>query len=72
MKRSFYHYVQTFRDAKLQTPETLLAEEIFRDLQFPKQSEDYDELSHYLETNAYYIPSMDLFDALWEKYIETN
>ncbi|MGX7014053.1 YozE family protein [Vagococcus silagei] len=72
MKRSFYHYMQTFRDSKLRTDETLLAEDIFKDLQFPKQSEDYEEVSYYLETNAYYISNMNLFDDLWEKYLENN
>lgn len=64
--------MQTFRDSKLRTDETLLAEDIFKDLQFPKQSEDYEEVSYYLETNAYYISNMNLFDDLWEKYLENN
>ncbi|MEG0255693.1 MAG: YozE family protein [Vagococcus sp.] len=72
MKRSFYHYVQTFRGKTHQTDESKLAEDIFHDLQFPKQSHSYDEISHYLETNAYYIPNMDIFDSLWEHYIENN
>lgn len=72
MKRSFYHYAQTFRGKLKQTDESKLAEDIFKDLQFPKQSENYDEISHYLETNAYYIPNMDIFDKLWELYIENN
>lgn len=72
MKRSFYHYVETFRGKLNQTEESLLAENIFSDLQFPKQSVDYDEVSHYLETNAYYITNMDIFDNLWEHYIENN
>ncbi|MGO2083571.1 YozE family protein [Vagococcus sp.] len=72
MKRSFYHYVQIFRDTKLRTEETKLAEAIFEDLQFPKQSEDYEEVSNYLETNTYYISDMTLFDELWETYLENN
>lgn len=72
MKRSFYHYIQTFRGKLKQTDESVLAENIFNDMQFPKQSENYDEISHYLETNAYYIPNMDIFDTLWELYIENN
>ena len=72
MKRSFFHYVETFRGKVKQTEESLLAENIFNDLQFPKQSQDYDEISHYLETNAYYIPSRDIFDTFWEHYIENN
>ena len=72
MKRSFYHYIQTLRGKLKETPESRLAEDIFHDSQFPKQSENYDEISHYLETNAYYIPSMDIFDNIWEDYIENN
>ena len=72
MKRSFYHYVETFRGKLDQTQESQLAENIFSDIQFPKQSMDYDEISHYLESNAYYIPNMDIFDCLWEHYIENN
>lgn len=72
MKRSFYHYVETYRGKLIQTDESELAENIFMDLQFPKQSKNYDEISHYLETNAYYIPNMDIFDTLWELYIENN
>ncbi|MGO3733483.1 MAG: YozE family protein [Vagococcus sp.] len=72
MKRSFYHYVQTHRGSIKQTDVSRLAEHIFNDFQFPKQSESYDEISHYLETNAYYIPNMDIFDTLWEEYVETN
>ena len=52
--------------------EDITIENIFKDLQFPKQSENYDEISHYLETNAYYIPSMDIFDSLWDQYVENN
>lgn len=72
MKRSFYHYVETFRGKLVQTDESQLADNIFMDLQFPKQSKSYDEISHYLETNAYYIPNMDIFDNLWEHYVENN
>ncbi|MGC3746288.1 YozE family protein, partial [Enterococcus faecalis] len=39
---------------------------------FPKQTEDYHELSSYLEMNADYLSNMDIFDELWEKYLENN
>ncbi len=42
------------------------------DIQFPKQTEDYHELSSYLEMNADYLSNMDIFDELWEKYLENN
>lgn len=72
MKRSFYQYMDTFRGKIEVTEESHLAEHIFKDSQFPKQSEDYEEISHYLERNAYYVSSMDIFDDLWGMYTENN
>ncbi|OJG19228.1 hypothetical protein RU97_GL000799 [Enterococcus canis] len=42
------------------------------DSQFPKQSEDYDEISSHLELDADYIENMHLFDQVWELYVENN
>lgn len=72
MKQSFYQYVQTLRGALKVTPISQLAEDIFHDRQFPKQSESYHDISNYLETNAYYVTSMDVFDTIWEHYLESN
>lgn len=72
MNRSFYHYIQTHRGLTKPTEISELAESIFFDNQFPKQSVSYHEISDYLETNAYYVPSMDIFDELWQYYVESN
>ena len=42
------------------------------DIQFPKHTDDYDEVSSYLELNVDYLPSMDIFDRIWEQYVEDN
>lgn len=46
-----------------------LAEAMYDDLSFPKQSEDYDEISSYLELSGL-LESMSIFDEAWELYIQ--
>lgn len=72
MRRSFYHYVLTLRGPKINVPETKLANAIGIDIQFPKQSESYSEISDYLELSTSYLDNMDIFDELWQKYLEHN
>lgn len=56
----------------IKTTESQFANDAAKDIQFPKQSEDYHELSTYLEMNVDYLPSMLIFDEVWEKYLENN
>lgn len=72
MRRSFYHFVKTLADPYKKDDVTLFANAVSRDGTFPKQSEDYDELSDYLELNADYVESMTLFDEVFQEYRETN
>ena len=72
MKRSFYHYLLTLRGPKIFDPVTKLANDISLDIQFPKQSESYTEISDYLELNTSYLDTMDIFDVAWEKYLDHN
>ncbi len=46
-----------------------LAEAMYDDLSFPKQSEDYDEISSYLELSGL-LDSMSIFDEAWGLYIQ--
>lgn len=46
-----------------------LAEAMYDDLSFPKQSEDYDVISSYLELSGM-IESMSIFDDAWDLYIQ--
>ncbi|WP_407856054.1 YozE family protein [Enterococcus hailinensis] len=72
MRRSFYHYILTQRGHNFQDPVEAFAGEVSKDIMFPKQSEEYHEVADYLEMNVDYLDSMDLFDQLWEKYLENN
>ncbi|WP_208559955.1 YozE family protein [Marinilactibacillus kalidii] len=72
MKRPFYHYLMTERDPNKKDAVTIFANSAENDGSFPKQSEDYDEISAYLELNGSYLPSMDVFDEAWTRYIDRN
>lgn len=68
MKRSFYHYLMTERDPHKKDAVTLFANDAYLDDSFPKQSENYQEISQYLELNGSYLSSMTIFDEAWERY----
>ncbi|WP_080146434.1 YozE family protein [Marinilactibacillus piezotolerans] len=72
MRRSFYHYLMTQRDPNKKDDITLFANAVEKDGSFPKHSEQYDEISAYLELNGHYLPSMDVFDEAWNYYKENN
>ncbi|WP_459503030.1 YozE family protein [Bacillus sp. C1] len=69
MKKSFYHYMMKHRASLIKNEVSDLAEAMYDDLSFPKQSEDYDEISSYLELSGL-LHSMSIFDEAWELYIQ--
>ncbi|WP_028273106.1 YozE family protein [Atopococcus tabaci] len=72
MRRSFYQYLMTERDPHKKDAVTEFANAAESDDTFPKQSEDYHEISQYLEMNGNYLSSMTVFDEAWNKYTEKN
>ncbi len=72
MRRSFYHYLLTLRGPNIADPVTKLANDVGIDIQFPKQSQNYHDISNYLELSTDYLTSMDIFDKAWDKYVENN
>ncbi|MDO4903494.1 MAG: YozE family protein [Limosilactobacillus sp.] len=69
-RESFYRYLMTQRNPDSYDEIAQFANNAFLDTTFPKQSQDFDELSQYLEENADYLPSMTVFDAAWQQYID--
>ncbi|MDA1475365.1 YozE family protein [Bacillus changyiensis] len=67
--KSFYHYLMKYRQPKPKDKISDFANHAYHDHGFPKNSEDYDELSSYLELNGEYLSSMATFDEVWEKYV---
>lgn len=68
-RQSFFHYLMTERNPDSYEDLAQFANNAFYDQSFPKQSQDYDELSQYLELNGNYLPSMTIFDTAWEIYL---
>lgn len=53
-RESFYRYLMTQRDADSADDVAQFANNAQHDLTFPKQEQDYEKLSDYLELNASY------------------
>lgn len=70
MRDSFYRFLMTQRNPNSADEIEQFANNAFLDSTFPKQSTDFEEISKYLEENASYLPSMTIFDAAWQRYLE--
>lgn len=68
MRPSFYLYVLTFRGAADRYG--TFAEAVFHDHSFPKQADDFETLSLYIEQLANDDLSAVTFDDLWGMYEE--
>lgn len=71
-RRSFYQFLMTQRNANNVDEVAQFANNAFYDQAFPKQSQDYDEISRYLELNGAYLPSMTIFDQAFQQYIDSE
>lgn len=69
MQRSFYEFLMSKRDSNSTDEVAQFANKASVDESFPKQSEDFDEISEYLELQATYIESMTVFDKAWTQYL---
>ncbi|GKT03897.1 YozE family protein [Furfurilactobacillus sp. WILCCON 0119] len=72
MRRSFYQFLMTQRNSDSYDPVAQFANNAFLDQAFPKQAENFDDVSSYLELNARYLPSMDVFDDAWHLYLDSE
>ena len=70
MRRTFYEFLMTKRHPGSNDEVAEFANNAFYDQSFPKQSKDFEEISKYLEENAGYLPSMDIFDKAFNEYNE--
>src|SRR5699024_12287703 len=67
-RQSFYQFLMNKRKPDNTYEIAQFANNAFYDQSFPKQADDYDLLSQYLELNGTYLPSMVIFDNAWIKY----
>ncbi|TXC93177.1 YozE family protein [Metabacillus litoralis] len=66
--KSFYHFLMKFRHPKPKDDISQFANEAYLDHSFPRNTDNYEELSTYLEMNGHYLKSMSVFDQAWEGY----
>ncbi|WP_379968355.1 YozE family protein [Ectobacillus sp. sgz5001026] len=68
MSKSFYHYMMKYRHSTKADLYAIIATVIYEDHSFPKYSNDYEEISSYLEVSGL-LDSMTMFDQAWETYL---
>ncbi|GIN70134.1 UPF0346 protein YozE [Bacillus sp. J14TS2] len=72
MEKSFYHFLMKFRQHTTSDEISQFANNAYQDHSFPKHSKNYQELSNYLELQVDYLPTVSLFDQVWELYVESE
>ncbi|HZH58531.1 MAG TPA: YozE family protein [Metabacillus sp.] len=66
--KSFYHYLMKYRHPKPKDELSKFANDAYVDHGFPRNTDNYDEISSYLEMNGHYLKSMTVFDDAWERF----
>lgn len=67
-RESFYRFLMTLRDPDSSDEVVQFANNAWHDQSFPKQEQNYEKLSNYLELNAGYLPTMTIFDRAYQMY----
>ncbi|MCE2200720.1 YozE family protein [Streptococcus thermophilus] len=69
MRKSFYTWLMAQRNPKSTEPVAILADLAFEDSTFPKHTDDFEEVSRYLEDHASFSFNLGQFDQIWEDYL---
>lgn len=67
-RESFYRFLMTLRDPNSEEVVIQFANNAQFDSMFPKQEQNYEKLSDYLELNAGYLHTMTTFDKAYQMY----
>ena len=65
MRKSFYTWLMTERNPKSNSPKAILANLAFEESAFPKHTDDFDQVSRFLEEHASFSFNMGDFDRIW-------
>ncbi|CVT59531.1 serine-type D-Ala-D-Ala carboxypeptidase [Streptococcus pneumoniae] len=68
MRKSFYTWLMTERNPKSNSPKAILADLAFEEAAFPKHTDDFDEVSRFLEEHASFSFNLGDFDSIWQEY----
>ena len=69
MAKSFYENIYPSVDYGAKDRMSRLANAIHSDQGFPKRSEEFDEISRYMEDNPHYSRLLSIFDDAWQQYL---
>ena len=69
MAKSFYDYISRSVDYGAKDPMSRLANAIQSDQGFPKRSDEFDEISRYMEDSPHYSRLLSIFDDAWQQYL---
>ena len=72
MRKSFYTWLMTQRNPKSNEPVAILADLAFEDSTFPKHTDDFEEVSRYLEDHASFSFNLGQFDQIWDCLLYTS
>ena len=70
--RNRLYWLTTERNPKSNAPKAILADLAFHESAFPKHTDDFDEVSRYLEEHASFSFNLGDFDVIWEEYQATR
>ena len=68
MRKSFYTWLMTERNPKSNESKAILADLVFHEPNFPKHTDNFDEVSRFLEEQASFSFNLSDFDQIWEEY----
>lgn len=69
MRKSFYSWLMTQRNPKSNAPVAVLADLVFEESSFPKYTDEFDQVSRFLEEEASFTFNLSDFDRIWEDYL---
>lgn len=68
MDRSFYQFALKYRGKLAEDDFSRFADAMFLDHGFPRDENDFELLSRYIEEKAHTALKASAFDAMWEEY----
>lgn len=68
METTFYQSMMKYTDYEANDPMSRLANTMHKDIAFPKQAREFDEISKYMEENSNYSKLLSVFDDAWTNY----
>lgn len=66
--KTFYQHLMTYRGKRVPDDKSRLADWAFYDHDYPKHTNDYNEISNYLEWNSPFPNALVVFDEIWDMY----